>query len=120
LAEPLFFEERECQSKPFSITSREEKRSKISCKGFPQSRVNQPSPPSKKQSTFSSPVPRCVFYSTNVLMSDSGIISQATIANPRVTLDSQDSRMATFSRRRKPPNLTFSSPWTKASNISKT
>ena len=36
--------------------------------GFPRSRVNQPSPPSKKRSTFSSPVPRCVFYSTNVLM----------------------------------------------------
>jgi len=49
------------------------------------------------------------------MLRDSGIISLATIANPRVTLDSQDSRMANFSRQRKTRNLTFSSPWIKAS-----
>jgi hypothetical protein len=38
----------------------------------------------------------------NVLMSDSGIISLTTIANPRVTLDSQVSRTASFLRQRKP------------------
>ena len=56
-------------------------------RGFPQSRVNQPSPLSKRRSSFYSPVPRCVFYSTNALMSGSGIISLTTTANLRATLD---------------------------------
>ena len=61
LAELLCSVERECRSRRCSTTWRAEKHSKTFWRGFLPSRVNRPSLPLKKQSTFCSHGPKCAF-----------------------------------------------------------